>query len=250
MKNIILNTEAVATPAPLPLPCHLVVEDHPLVSAFFEGLLQNLYPDNRRAVCCTMEETFAFVKKNPVSMIILDINLPDGMSLSWIDTLKRMQPDMAILVVSAEDEAIFGPRALQMRADGYINKKASVEDITLAIRTVQRGRKYVSPELLENMISKSNQQPVPDNPFEKLTNREFEIAVLLMKGYTAVESGRVLSVQRSTISTHKIKIMDKLGVEDLNELKTLGVRYNVYNNPDAPPMLTVNKGGGFNARIA
>lgn len=212
----------------------LVVEDHPLIASFFMDLLEDLYPDASTHTCSTIEETIVLVKRHPITLLVLDINLVDGISISWIDTIKRLQPAIFILVISSLEEATFGQRSLQTGADGYINKKASVGMISYAVSTILNGQKYLSPLLLDNLLKDSMPgTPRPENPFETLTNREFEIAVLLMKGNTAVEIGQALHLQRSTVSTHKMQILKKLNVENVIELNGLGLRYNVKPGTEA-----------------
>ncbi len=209
-------------------PCFLIAEDHPLVSAYLAELIEDQFPAHSKYIANTIEQTVVLIKKTPVDLLILDINLEDGVSLSWIDTIKRLRPKIYVLVLSGLSEDSFGYRSIQMGADGFINKRASPEAIVNAIKTVMDGRKFLSAEIVDNLIKGAEKgAPKTESPFAFLSNREFEIAIMLMEGYSAVDIGRIMNVQRSTVSTHKMSILKKLDVKNVIELNNLGLQYNI-----------------------
>ena len=206
----------------------LIVEDHPLVASFFVDLMTDLYPACKTYTANSNRGAISIIKAHQFALIVLDINLLDGISISWIDMIKRMQPDVRILMVSTLPEETFGLRTLQLGADGYINKTASVATITDAIKTIMAGQKFISPSLLDTLLKESVPgAKKPDNPFDLLSSREFEIAVLLVNGDTAVTISNMLGLQRSTVSTHKMQILKKLNVENVIELNTLAIQHKI-----------------------
>ena len=127
------------------------------------------------------KEVINAVKGCNYDLIILDINMGDSDFIKLMDWLSLTCPDTSILIFSMHPESIYGLRCLQLGARGYLNKTASDEEIVLAIKTVLNGKKYINAALAE-ILSQSSNTKNTSNPFQNLSSREIEIALLLNSG--------------------------------------------------------------------
>lgn len=209
----------------------LIADDHPLIQQYLTQVLIRLNPECEILTSNTMIKTIQLIKGKPVDLLLLDIMLDDGISIGSIDLLKRLQPNMKILVLSTYSADAYGNRAILLGADGYLDKKVPLSELVIAIKTVISGQKYLRKDLIYNLAFANKNTNFDKSPFELLTNREFEIVILLLQGKSISEIGSIINLQRSTVSTHKMKILEKLNVTNLLELQALASKFNISLTP-------------------
>ena len=210
----------------------LIADDHPLIQQYLTLVLRKLNPGCEILTTNVMIKTIQLVKTHPIDLLLLDVMLDDGISIGSIDLLKRVQPDMKILIVSTYSADAYGRRAISLGADGYIDKKVPLNELIDAIKSVISGMKYLRKDIIYSLAFPNKQTNDGNkNPFDLLTNREFEIAILLLQGKTITDVAVEINLQRSTVSTHKMKILEKLGVSNLLELQMLANKYDINQIP-------------------
>lgn len=207
----------------------LIADDHPLIQQYLSQIFTKLNPECEIFTSNIMTKTIQIIKSQPIDLLLLDIMLDDGISIGNIDLLKRLQPNMKILVLSSYSADAYGNRAILLGADGYLDKKVPLMELVEAIRTIMNGQKYLRKDLIYNLAFPSNNKKTSfeQSPFELLTNREFEIVVLLLQGKSISDIGTAINLQRTTVSTHKMKILEKLNVANLLELQALATKYDI-----------------------
>ena len=195
----------------------LLADDHTVVRQGVSLILKSKYPNSSIHQTGSFSETIKMVKKNNFDLIILDINFPDGNTVNMITELKKLNEDLKILMFSAFDEDIYAMRYLNAGANGYLNKLSSETEIQTAVETILNTGKYITPaikdKILDSYIAKR-----PANPLESLGNREVEIARLLIKGYGNSEICNYLNLHKSTVSTYRNRLFEKLGINSVPEL--------------------------------
>jgi two-component system invasion response regulator UvrY len=127
---------------------------------------------------------------------------------------------------SMSAENIYAKRFMKAGAFGFISKEAPLEEITKAISVILGGKKYISEELAQKLAEDSFSGKT-SNPFNELSPREFEIVTLLLGEKTVTDISQLLNIQTSTVGTHKARLFEKLGVENLLQLKELATTYNL-----------------------
>ena len=124
---------------------------------------------------------------------------------------------MKILIFSALDEDIYALRYLNAGASGYLNKGSNEDEMKQALKSMMVSGKYITQNIkdriLDSYISKK-----PINPLEQLSNREVEVARLLIKGFGNLEIAEMLNIKKSTVSTFKNRIFEKLEIDNLADL--------------------------------
>lgn len=203
----------------------ITADDHSVVTKSLSFIIKDLYSNAIIHQISSLSDVVEKLQTTLTNLLMLDITFPDGNSLAVIPTIKKIQPDLKILVFSGHDEDIYAMRYLQAGVNGYLHKLSSEEEIKIAITEVMTFGKYLSRNIQEK-ISNNYMFKKPPNPLEQLSNRELEIARLMVKGYGNIEVCTALDLQKSTVSTYKNRIFEKLEVEHISDLIHL---FNLYN---------------------
>ncbi|WP_159799866.1 response regulator transcription factor [Flavobacterium sp. MK4S-17] len=202
----------------------LLADDHSVVRRGVALIIREKFPFIETMHAESFDEVKVKLKDMPVSLLILDINLPGGNTVKMIEQAKQIQPEMKILMFSAFDEEQYALRYIHSGADGYLNKLTSEDKIAEAVQTIIDGGKYISEKVKEKIFENALNN-THYNPLESLSNREIEIAELLVQGEGNLEIANRLNIQMSTVSTYKNRIFEKL---EVNNIVSLVEKYKLY----------------------
>ena len=161
-------------------------------------------------------EALALVKANDYDVAMLDMSMPGLSGLDLIKRLKLEKPKLRILVLSMHGESQYAARALKAGASGYLNKDSAAELLLSALRKVAAGGVHIGEAAAATLLQSRGK-----SPHEALSDREFEVMRLLVEGLGPTEIGERLHLSVKTVSTHKTRILEKLGLGSTAEL----VRY-------------------------
>lgn len=203
------------------MPLHIAVaDDHSAVRLGMRYVINDWMPESIVSFAEDMPGLLRLLSLEPVDMVILDINIPGGNNFQMIQTIRNVQADVRILMLSAYEEGVYALRYIDSGADGYLQKDCDDNDIREALNTVYAGKKYLSGELKENLLQNrlNKRTELRDNPLGNLTNRELEVSRLLATGMGVGEIARTLFIHTSTVGTYKNKIFEKLRVRNIKEL--------------------------------
>lgn len=206
----------------------ITADDHSVVTKSLSFILKDLYKDPIVFQIENISDIIKVLNDNTVHLLLLDVAFPDGNSLGIIPTLKKMQPDLKILIFSGYDEEIYAIRYINAGANGFLSKISSEEEIKNAITAVMNSGKYLSKNIQEKIMD-SYIFKKPANPLEQLSNRELEVAKLMVDGYGNTEICKALNIQKTTVSTYKTRIFEKTGIDNLSYLIQL---FNLYWKED------------------
>ncbi len=195
----------------------LIADDHSVVRQGISLVIKELFLNAEIHTVGTFKDTFKVIKETKIDLLILDINFPDGNSLSIISEVKAIQPDIKILMFTAYDESIYAMRYLNAGAAGFLNKGSAEEEIKHAVKSMIMNGKYVTQTIKERILD-SYISKTPINPLEKLSIREVEVARLLIKGYGNLEISELLQIKKTTVSTFKNRLFEKLEIDNLAAL--------------------------------
>jgi DNA-binding NarL/FixJ family response regulator len=196
----------------------LIADDHGVVRYGMMLFIKDLMPWAQVSQVGTFNEAIGHVNKSQVDLVILDINLPGGNNIKMVDSLKAVQPDIKVIIFSSYDEKIYAERYLRAGAKGYLNKETSNKEIKKAIQSVLSGGVYMSNTVKDLMLNRLLNIEVGQNPLSVLSNREIEVAQLLVIGQGVTEISTALNLQLSTVSTYKNRIFEKLDVSNVVQL--------------------------------
>ncbi|MEG0851400.1 response regulator [Flavobacterium plurextorum] len=195
----------------------LIADDHSVVRQGVSLIIKELFLNASIYMAGNFKDIFSKLNEVKIDLLILDVNFPDGNSINVLSEIKAIQPDIKILIFSAYDENIYAMRYLNAGASGYLNKETSEEEMKNAIDSMMLSGKYltqnVKDRILDSYITKK-----PTNPLDLLSNREIEVAQLLIKGYGNLEILELLNIKKTTVSTFKNRIFEKLEIDNLADL--------------------------------
>ena len=204
----------------------LIADDHTLVR---EGLRQLLdgTPDIRVAgEAVNGDEALALVKENDYDLAVLDMSMPGIAGLELIKRIRLEKPRLRLLVLSMHGEAQYAARALKAGASGYLTKDSASAQLVGAIRKVAGGGVHIGEAAAAQLVGAAGGTHVGEPASHaKLSDREFEVFRLLVQGLGPTDIADRLHLSVKTVSTHKTRVLEKMGMESTADL----VRYAVEN---------------------
>ena len=198
----------------------LTIDDHEVVRGGIKGLFA---PDNAQfGEARNGSEALKNVQDQEWDIAVLDISLGGRSGLDVLEELKRIRPQLPVLILSMHAEDQYAVRAFRAGASGYISKTSSRDELRAAILKVIKGGRYISASLSEKIafdLSLSQKQP-----HENLSNRELEVLRLIASGKTIKEIAAELSLSDKTISTYRRRILDKMTMKTNIDLAHYALR--------------------------
>jgi len=195
----------------------LIVDDHEVLR---EGV-KRIFDKQAGAVtfgeASSGPEALRLAREKDWDIVVLDLSLGGRNGLEVLKELKQIRPRLPVLILSMHTEVQFARRAFKAGASGYITKDSPRSELTKAINKVIDEGRYISQALAEKLvvdIGKDADRP----PHETLSDREFEVMLLIASGKTAGEIAKLLSLSDSTISTYRARILEKMGMKTNAEL--------------------------------
>lgn len=206
----------------------LIVDDHRLMREGLKHLFSLVDDIHVAADVANGLQAVEYLRKNNIDLILLDMSIPHGISGEFL--IKRIRinyPFLPILILSMHNEPPVAQRAIKAGANGFACKDSSPSALLEAIRKVAAGGRYLEPSIAEKMAFESVGIGVSVN-HGVLSNRELQVLQLLAKGKSINTIASELNVSNKTVSTHKARMMEKMGFTNIADI----VRYTLANNID------------------
>ena len=204
----------------------LVADDHSIVRLGLKMLIRSINSRFNVEEATDGESVIGKLKSAPFDLLILDINMPNTESFSLTSYLIKEFPTLKILIFTMTQELLFAKRFLRLGVYGYMTKQSKEPEIKYAIQQILDGQIYIS-NLLSTLISDDLINDKKSNPFEDLTDREFEVILQILKGSSISEIAETLHINKSSVGTHKSRIMNKLRLSNTMELLSLARLHNI-----------------------
>lgn len=198
----------------------LIVDDHLVVRTGVSIILEEKFKNFSITTAENYNETLTVLKDKNFDLIILDINIPGGRNTAMIEQIRDIQDEAKILIFSVYEEETHACPYIIAGANGYLNKLSDKKKLINAVDSILKTGNYLTPDIIKNLVKAStNKESI--NPLDRLSKREREISELLVQGDGNIEIANKLSIQLTTVSTHKNKIFNKLNIKNIVELITL-----------------------------
>lgn len=205
----------------------LIADDHDIVHIGLSAIIKKIRSTAEIHISRDFPSTIELVNTHLFDLIIMDINMPAGNFQSTLEIMKRKQPHVKVMAFSSADENLFAPRFMLQGLDGFLNKLSSETEMKNAIESILNTGVYLSPKVKDDLIQNSlNLGKTYQNPLRVLTDREMEIAALLVNGDSLKTITQKLFIHTSTASTYKTRIFQKLSIKSIPELIHV---FNMYN---------------------
>lgn len=182
----------------------LIVDDHAVVRRGTMNIIIDRFPQCEFSEAGTMHEARLVLDDARFDLVILDISLPDGSGLDFLEFVQEHSPGLPVIVLSMHHEIEYAERCLNMGARGYLSKNSAPEELEEAMISILDGGIYVNPSLLDSRRSAS--------AMDVLSRQERDVARRLAKGETMTAIAQAMGVSVKTASTYRTRAMRKLGI--------------------------------------
>jgi two-component system, NarL family, invasion response regulator UvrY len=194
-----------------------LVDDHAMVRAGLRQFFSDHIDLQVVAEAANGREAMELARKHEIDVMVMDISMPDQSGVDVLKAIKLRWPELPVLILSSFPEAHYATTLLRQGASGYLNKDCDPQDVVGAIRTVFRGRKYISSsvaELLADGLGGAAEGP----PHEQLSDRELQVFLRLAQGEAVGQIALSMSLSVKTVSTYRTRVMEKMKLESNSDL--------------------------------
>jgi two-component system, NarL family, invasion response regulator UvrY len=202
----------------------LIADDHEVLRRGLKTILAEAFPNLLVGEAADARQTLEAAEKHPWDVVLLDINMPGRSGLDALQDLKRLHPQMPVVVLSVFPERDYAVRAFKLGASGYVSKQSASGELLAAIRKALAGGRYVTP-LLAEVLAATVAGEAPAVPHELLSNRELQVFRLVALGKPLKEIAAELSLSEKTIGTYRMRISQKIGLSTNVELARYAMQH-------------------------
>ncbi len=194
----------------------LLVEDHALVRAGMKALLQKIEGTEVVADMGDGLEAVKYVQTSAPDLVLMDIAMPGLNGLDATARIVKELPTVRVILLSMYANEEYLQQALQVGVSGYLLKGAELAELELAIKTVARGERYLTPAVAKYAIEAyRGKSEGPTGPLARLSMRQREILQLIAEGHTTKDIAQRLNVSVKTVETHRSQLMERLEIHDV-----------------------------------
>ncbi|HVE65347.1 MAG TPA: response regulator transcription factor [Thermoanaerobaculia bacterium] len=205
------------------MPRILVADDHAVVRRGLIEILRDTVPKATFGEADSGGRAIELARQEKWDLAILDVSLPDQSGLEVLKQIRGFAPRLPVLVLSMHPEEQFALRTLRAGAAGYVTKKTAPHEIGEAVKRVLAGGRYITPSLAERMAIEMAER-IEKAPHDRLSDREYQVFRRLALGKTVKEIAAELSVSVQTVSTHRARILAKMGFHTNADLTEYAIR--------------------------
>ncbi len=211
----------------------VIVDDHPIVR---QGFAQLINQEEDLVVIGEAEDApgaVELIEDTDPDLALVDLSLKNSNGIELIKDLKKIKPELKVLVISLHDESVYAERALRAGAKGFIMKAEATESVMTAIRMVLRGEVYLSEKMRNHLLSSMTGGGATRalSPTEVLSDREFEVFQAIGRGASTREIADSLCLSVKTIETYKSHLKQKLALKNSTELMQYAIEWQITSGP-------------------
>lgn len=204
----------------------LVVDDHNIFRSGLKRLLSDESDIRVADEARNSNEALAKIRAHHFDVIMLDINLDGRSGLELLESVRAEFPRLPVLMLSMYPEEQYAMVALKAGASGYVSKDVESEELVQAVRQVASGERYLTARATQKLLlhpESNDDRP----PHQKLSVREHEIMLMIVKGVPLTDIGEKMFISVKTVSTYRTRILQKLGLASNAELVLYAVRHGI-----------------------
>lgn len=208
-----------------------LVDDHELVRTGFRMILAQQAGIEIVGEAADGESGLALIRSREPDVAIVDVHMPALSGIELTDRVRKHKLKTRIVVLTMTSEAPFPKRLIEAGASGYLTKGCAADELVRAVRLVADGKRYLSPDIAA-ALALEKIDGNDGSPFDALSTRELDVALMLIRGETMPEIAARLSLSAKTVATYKYRMFEKLGVDNPVALANLARRHGLVAEPD------------------
>ena len=204
----------------------LIADDFPVVREGLKIIFEKTKHITVTGEAESGEEILDKVQAEDFDVVLLDITMPNTNWLEVLKELKIRKPKLPVLMLSMHRGEEYVTRAFRAGASGYLTKESMMDEIVHAVEKVSRGGRYVSPSIAEALVSLfDTESELP--PHKLLSDREYEVMNLLVRGKKASEVAAELFLSPNTVNTYRARILEKTNTKNIAELVRYAIKHDL-----------------------
>lgn len=200
-----------------------IVDDHALVRTGMRMILSAQTDIEVLGEAESGEEALPLIRRLKPDVVLCDLHLPGVSGLEVTERIVRGDFGTRVIIVSVLEDGPLPKRLLEAGASGYVGKGGDALELLRAVRDVARGKRYLANSIAQNLALSGIDGA--GSPFDALSPREMEVALLLTRGLRQEDIARRLSLSAKTVNTHKTRLFDKLEIRDSIALARLATQF-------------------------
>lgn len=200
----------------------LLTDDHALVRTGIRRLLEDTGKVSIVGEAENGEESLIKTQELKPDVVLMDVNMPGIGGVEACRRILQRNPKQKIIVLTIHSEQTFPKRLLEIGAKGYLTKECGVDEMVEAIKLVDAGGAYIAPSIAQQ-LALSLLPGNEDNPIDKLSRREFQVMLMISHGLSNAEISEKLCLSPKTISTYRLRLLEKLGAHNEVDLLKIAV---------------------------
>lgn len=202
----------------------LIADDHSIVRRGITEIISGMKNVNLVGEASSGIELLEKLSVANADMVIMDISMPGKSGIEILKELKEIYSGLKVLILSMHPEEKYGMRMVKAGADGYLSKENAAEELPSAIIKIMGGGKYISQNLTNQIINSIGKNGYNEVLHSQLSNREYEVFLLLAEGKNIAGIAEKLFLSVSTISTYRARILDKMGMKTNADLTYYAIK--------------------------
>ena len=211
----------------------LLTDDHALVRTGIRRLLEDSKQVTIVGEAENGEDSLKLAQSLKPDVILMDVNMPGIGGVEACRRILQRDPGQKIIILTIHNEQTFPKRLLEIGAKGYLTKECGVDEMILAIKQVDKGGAYIAPSIAQR-LALSLLPGNEDNPIDKLSRREFQVMLMISHGLSNIEISEKLCLSPKTISTYRLRLLEKLGAHNEVDLLKIAVEQGMVEFATSP----------------
>jgi len=207
----------------------LIADDHALVRAGIRALVEKIEGIIVVAEAGKGSEAIDLINELKPDLVLLDITMPDGSGFDVLHHLKKIFPEIRVIVLTVHEAGEYAIRALREGAAGFLPKSAASTELEQAINTVMRGETYISPETSRKTLLEYGKGTSKRDQLANLSPRQREVLRMIAEGRTTKQIAQLLEISVKTVETHRSQLMERLDIHDVAGLVRYAISVGLIN---------------------
>ena len=206
----------------------LIADDHTVVRKGIQQILQEGFPNCNISEAKDAESMLEQIIQKNWDVVISDLSMPGRSGLDTIPQIKKINPNIPVLIMSIHSEDQYAIRVLKAGAAGFLNKNLVPEELVIAVKRVLQGKKYITANIAEKLadhVDIDKSEPL----HYYLSDREMNVLKFIVKGLPITDIAQNLFLSVTTVSTYRSRILSKLKLKTNAELIIYAIEHNLVN---------------------
>ncbi|HEX8988742.1 MAG TPA: response regulator transcription factor [Rhodocyclaceae bacterium] len=195
----------------------LIADDHDILRSGLRQLFSSAGDIVVAAEAADGPQVLDVLRTETFDVVLLDLSMPGTSGVDLVARIVDRYPRLAIVVLSMHNEPQIAERALKAGAAGYVTKDSDAATLLAAVRAGARGERFVAPKIALKLVFRAV-DGTERQPHERLSDRELAVMQLLVRGETVAAIAGILAISAKTVSTHKMRLLQKMGLRNRTEL--------------------------------